>query len=173
MFIVAYLFGFPWIKTRGQRKFDSTDDRLFDQVANELKAKSLIPGLWTKAFAEVNGDEAKAQALYIRYRVQQLQNEKQVQAEREHDREQRDKVMQKAALKRSTSLFDSEYEAVPKPLTPFQKIGLLFLMIVFGCLAIGSLLWSIGSGEEMKGLVISFILAFFCFSCFMFYDRDK
>ena len=31
-----------------------------------------ISGLWTKAFAETGGDDAKARALYIKYRVAQL-----------------------------------------------------------------------------------------------------
>lgn len=48
------------------------DDKFYDEVARELQEKPLAPGLWTKAFAEMGGDDAKARALYIKYRVAQL-----------------------------------------------------------------------------------------------------
>ena len=48
------------------------DEKFYEEVARELQEKPMVPGLWTKAFAEMGGDEAKARALYIRYRVQQL-----------------------------------------------------------------------------------------------------
>jgi biotin transporter BioY len=90
--IVAFLLGFPWIKNSKLLKSDDKNDRLYDQVANELKEEIKIPGLYTKAFSESSGDKSKAQALYIQYRVEQLRKEKQVQAEREHDREKLDRI---------------------------------------------------------------------------------
>lgn len=48
------------------------DDKFYDEVARELQEKPMVPGLWTKAFAEMGGDDAKARALYIKYRVAQL-----------------------------------------------------------------------------------------------------
>jgi hypothetical protein len=47
-------------------------DRFYDQVAGELQSEPVIPGLWTKAYAEAGGEDAKARALYIRYRAAQL-----------------------------------------------------------------------------------------------------
>ena len=48
------------------------DEKLYEEVARELQEKSMVPGLWTKVFAEMGGDDAKARALYIKYRVAQL-----------------------------------------------------------------------------------------------------
>lgn len=48
------------------------DDAFYDEVARELQAKQMIPGLWTKAYAEAGGEVEKARALYIRLRVEQL-----------------------------------------------------------------------------------------------------
>lgn len=52
---------------------DKTEnDKFYDEVAREFQEKTLVAGLWTKAFAEMGGDDAKARALYIKYRVAQL-----------------------------------------------------------------------------------------------------
>ena len=44
----------------------------YDIVAEELQRKSIIPGLWTHVYSEAGGDESRARALYIQYRVTQL-----------------------------------------------------------------------------------------------------
>lgn len=51
-----------------------TSAELYERVADELRQNMLKQGLWAKAFAEADGDKAKAQAAYIRYRVAELQN---------------------------------------------------------------------------------------------------
>lgn len=53
------------------------DEKFYTQVSEELKHRPVIPGLWTKAFSESNGNEAQAKALYIRYRVAQLKKAEQ------------------------------------------------------------------------------------------------
>jgi uncharacterized membrane protein YciS (DUF1049 family) len=78
-------FGSGWLTKRKERNAKKAhnssrddvpsgkaDDKFYDEVARELQEKSMIPGLWTKAFAEMDGDDAKARALYIKYRVAQL-----------------------------------------------------------------------------------------------------
>ena len=78
-------FGSGWLAKRKGKKLNKTnnpsggdahsekvDDKFYDEVARELQEKSIVPGIWTKAFAEMDGDDAKTRALYIRYRVQQL-----------------------------------------------------------------------------------------------------
>ena len=37
-----------------------TNDELYERVADELRQNSLRQGLWAKAFAEADGDKAKA-----------------------------------------------------------------------------------------------------------------
>lgn len=48
------------------------DEHLYTKVTDELENHGLIPGLWAKAFAESNGIEPVAKALYLRYCVAQL-----------------------------------------------------------------------------------------------------
>jgi hypothetical protein len=48
------------------------DLHLYERVAEELKRQGPHPGLWAKAFADSNGDKARAEALYLRFRVAQL-----------------------------------------------------------------------------------------------------
>jgi len=48
------------------------DDKFYNQVAEEIQAKKMLPGLWTRAFAEAGGNTERARALYIKLRVAQL-----------------------------------------------------------------------------------------------------
>lgn len=57
---------------REDKPIPKDDNAFYDEVARELQEKSMIAGLWTKAYAEMEGDDAKARALYIKYRVAQL-----------------------------------------------------------------------------------------------------
>jgi hypothetical protein len=52
-----------------------SDQKYFDLVAKELAARNLNPGIWARALAESDGDEAKARAAYIRFRAQELKRE--------------------------------------------------------------------------------------------------
>ena len=47
----------------------------YDMVAEELSSGALIRGVYTKAFAEADGNADKAKAIYIKLRVRQLQDE--------------------------------------------------------------------------------------------------
>lgn len=49
-----------------------SDEHFYTMVAEELRMAGPISGLWTKAFAEAEGNEPKAKALYLRYRAEQL-----------------------------------------------------------------------------------------------------
>ena len=51
------------------------DDVFYDEVAKEIETNNLISGVWTRAFAEADGDENRAKAIYIKRRVAQLAEE--------------------------------------------------------------------------------------------------
>jgi hypothetical protein len=72
---------------------------LYDEVASELQANTMVPGLWAKAFAEARGQIDQARALYIRYRVAQLAQEASEQAR------QRRQAATEAAKQRAISRF--------------------------------------------------------------------
>jgi len=54
---------------------DMNDDAFYDEVAKEMQEDRLVPGVWTRAFAEADGDENRAKATYIKVRVGQLSKE--------------------------------------------------------------------------------------------------
>jgi len=49
-----------------------TDESLWEQALNEIESSNRVQGLWAKSFAEANGDENKAKAIYLKARVSQL-----------------------------------------------------------------------------------------------------
>ena len=70
--LICYL-GSGWLARRKERRLKQAEgDKFYDEVARELQEKKLVAGLWTKAYAEMGGDDAKARALYIKYRAAQL-----------------------------------------------------------------------------------------------------
>lgn len=82
------------------------DECYYEQVAEELRLFGPRPGLWAKSFAEANGDEAKAKALYLRYRAEQIEHEvnaeleltKQAEAEKQREKWQQDEIQRKLKL---------------------------------------------------------------------------
>lgn len=48
------------------------EDALYEQVAEEIESDHLVRGVWIRAFAEADGDENRAKAIYIKTRVAQL-----------------------------------------------------------------------------------------------------
>src|SRR6056300_1009731 len=86
MHCLYFFFGIPVFVI--PYRIMNIDDQLYDIVAKEMRAESLVEGLYTRAFAEADGDKEKAKARYIKLRVQQLRQEYDTrvsQAKEEHD----------------------------------------------------------------------------------------
>jgi len=47
----------------------SIDQKYYDQIAQEFMSNNQIPGLWTRALAESDGDELRARSIYIKLRT--------------------------------------------------------------------------------------------------------
>ena len=63
-----------------KQKLNAADERLreeklYEQVSNEVSQGIIKSGLWAKALAENESDEAKAKAMYIHLRVQSIIDE--------------------------------------------------------------------------------------------------
>ena len=71
------------------------EEALYNRVVEELAQGERREGLWAKAFADAEGIETKAQGLYIKYRVQSLVDELELQAAQE-EKEKVYKAAQKA-----------------------------------------------------------------------------
>jgi hypothetical protein len=52
------------------------DEKIYNAILDELREHGPRQGLWAKCFAEANGEENAAKALYFKYRAQQLVNQK-------------------------------------------------------------------------------------------------
>lgn len=49
-----------------------TEEEIYEQIYKELNGGNLVRSLWTRVYAELDGDEAKAKARYIKERASQL-----------------------------------------------------------------------------------------------------
>jgi len=52
--------------------YDSENERIYAAVAEELESGNFDKGLWTRMFAEAEGDENRTKALYIKRRAERL-----------------------------------------------------------------------------------------------------
>lgn len=52
-----------------------SDEAYYAQAAYEVRNNVISDGLWTKAWSDAQGDDVKAQAFYIRYRVEDLRRQ--------------------------------------------------------------------------------------------------
>ena len=104
-----------------QAKARLIEESLYLQVAEELAAGHRRDGLWAKAIVNTDGDEQKAKALYIKYRVQSILDEAAVEAEKEAEleeirlqEEQRQKAReeQTARQKQTVSKYKSRIDRI-------------------------------------------------------------
>ena len=128
-----FYFGSGWLARRKERNLkEAGDDKLYDEVARELQEKSMVAGLWTKAFAEMGGDDAKARALYIKYRVGQLRNK----AALENERQKSEQARSKAETKRKVKEECLAAEAAKPPIPSYVKVANFLFAILCGLLTV-------------------------------------
>jgi len=53
------------------------DKNKYELIAEEIDTGNTQKALWTKAFSDAEGDESRTKALYIKYRFEEISNEKQ------------------------------------------------------------------------------------------------
>lgn len=71
-----------WFKSKEEQLRDNLyDEQVHAQVAREIAANQIWPGLQLKAFAEAQGNEVKAKAIYVRLRTAQIKLGVDVEAE--------------------------------------------------------------------------------------------
>jgi hypothetical protein len=74
------------------------EEQVYEAVLREIEAGSKRPGLWAKALSQAGGDEAKAKALYLRFRAQSLLDEAWVAADEQEKRPGRESALLDAAM---------------------------------------------------------------------------
>jgi hypothetical protein len=103
------------------------DEHLYAEVADELRNHGPVAGLWAKAFAESNGVESEAKALYLRYRVAQLaEAERKVfEAQKSADAEMQRLIFEREEIARKA-------QAKAEGITPIHLVllGLILIMVI-------------------------------------------
>ena len=158
----------------GEKFTNTSDDKFYDEVAREMQEKSMVAGLWTKAYAEMGGDDAKARALYIKYRVAQLAEANRQRLEEERLSKKRSEEQKRAAKE----------EAERRERTMFHRIIHWIIGFITGLLTICFALCGVGlivasftehsddfAGEIIGGIVLLFI-AFLCALATMHCSRE-
>jgi hypothetical protein len=164
-FLSACIFYFGtglihWWKNRKARRTEN--DRFYEEVARELQETPMVPGLWTKVFSEMRGDDAKARALYIKYRVAQLAEESHQLAKVEEDNRQRNR-----AAKHS---YSRTFFALLRILS--LLLSILFLLV--GVSALSSLKDSSDPQSDILGGTFSlFIASLFAFASWRAHKEAK
>ncbi|MEY8241885.1 MAG: hypothetical protein RPT25_16175 [Cycloclasticus sp.] len=54
------------------------EERLYEEALAEIESGKLRVGLWAKALANSSGDEGKSRGLYLKYRVQSMIDEAEI-----------------------------------------------------------------------------------------------
>ena len=128
--VMFFYFASRWLYRRKDRKLkEAGSDKFYDEVARELEAKSLRPGLWTRAVAETGDEGSAAKALYIRLRVSELVQQ-----------EQTDRASLQAEARRKVD----EQRRAENAAKPWYVVVVLLFGILCGLLTVGGFLGIIG-----------------------------
>lgn len=104
------------------------EEQIYAQVVDELSKGQRRDGLWAKALSDSDGDETRAKALYIKYRVQSIVDETVVLKESQR-KEREAQAAEQQALERERQ---RQYEAQRRQqLSRGFKNFLLFLGVLF------------------------------------------
>lgn len=127
---LIFYFGSKWLERRKDRKLKKTgSDKFYDEVARELEAKSLRPGLWTRAVAETGDEGSAAKALYIRFRVSELVQQEQT---------------GRASIQAEARRKADEQRRAENASKPWFVVVVIFFGILCGLLTVGCFLGIIG-----------------------------
>ena len=94
---------------------DANDQIFYDIVAEEIRSRIIVDGLWVRAFSESGGDEGKAKAIYIVHRFGQLKAEalaakaaafQRAQAEARQEKELRDRIKREEEERSKQEYYD-------------------------------------------------------------------
>ncbi len=102
-------------------------ERLYDQVAEELSDGKQRAGIWAKALADSEGNLGKANGLYIKYRVQNLEDEYLLNTIKEQEKSERLKQLQISKQREEKIKKDAYYEK----LTSIAIVVLVVSLILF------------------------------------------
>ena len=68
-------FNIPFQSATDKLLSEEAENSLYEKAANDIENEIIDKGIWTKAFAQANGDEVKQKAIYIELIVQHYKNQ--------------------------------------------------------------------------------------------------
>lgn len=68
-------FNIPFQSATDKLLSEEAENSLYEKAANDIENEIIEKGIWTKAFAQANGDEVKQKAIYIELIVQHYKNQ--------------------------------------------------------------------------------------------------
>jgi len=123
----------------------ATDDNPFyEVVAGELDQNRIDKALWTRAVANSAGDDKLAKSLYIRYRVQALQDAHMQHARTEHEAQVLERERQKATERQAKEA------AARKEAEERSKGCGIALLVCLGLFVLFAVIASIGGGQSQS-----------------------
>ena len=144
-------------------KIRLTEEKIYAEVMREMKDSILRDGLWAKAMSEVNFDEKKAKAKYIKLRVQSIIDEIAIHNENLNRKlEQETKEANKRKIKNARKQLSSAGVSILKFFL-WVVLSSIFTVISWGIYSIT------GSGNGLEGndtyihstLILSIIFSFY------------
>lgn len=133
------------------------NQRHYETVAAEIQRKVLRPGLWTRAFAETGGDDAKAKALYIRLRVAELEEEERILERQEAERRKSKEVEERRVRDEERTALNEVRSAQLSKFLMQVTVGFVLVGILSGALVA----WGrfLEHGDGLSGAVVLSLMA--------------
>ncbi len=152
--------------SKEQRK---KDELLYTVVTEEIERNEIHKALWTKSVADSDNNKERAQALYIKYRVQKLKDEISDQEEEQRATEKVEKTVESKLRKASKNLEILD-NTVARSVSTFQYLISAMVLLSFGILFFAYLFYDSGEPFELWALS-GLILMFLGFYLFYLYKR--
>jgi len=124
------------LSTDQHTNVESPDEDIWAAALSEVEGPSRRTGLWARAFAESQGNEAAAKAAYIKYRVDELQRERRAVLVRQREEEAVRVLEAKLA---HLSPEERAEELAPKGRCPNANCGALMPLTRKECKACGAI----------------------------------
>jgi len=134
--------------SKEQRKFE---EQLYDTVTAEIERNEINKALWTKALADSDNDKQRAQALYIKYRVQKLKDEISDRQET-HSAEMRREEQVKSKIRKDDRNLDTLNTTVKNTVSTFQWLIFAMILLSIAILFFAYLFYDSGDSYELWAL---------------------
>lgn len=147
--------------SKEQRK---TEEYLYSIVTEEIESNEIKKPLYVKALADSDNDKQKAQALYIKYRVQKLKDEISDQQEAEREQSQIEAQAHAKVQKQDRNLATLN-TTVENTVSTFHWLILAMIILSIGILFFAYLFYSSGDSYELWALTgsVFIILGFYLY----------